>query len=297
LSSSGPVALSNAALTGATWKKAQLQERIAQLDQEFVGLSAHQEAKLKEIDLVQKELAGLDRLYTQNLVSTTKYTATQREATRLTGEHAQLVASKAQAKGKIAEIELQIIQLDQDFRTDVIKELRDIQAKEAELNERRVAAEDQLKRVDIRAPLSGTVHQLAVHTVGGVISQSEPIMLVVPHSDALVLEARIAPQDIDQVKIDQAAFVRFSAFNQRTTPELVGSVSRVSADLSREQQTNQAFYVVRIALTESELQRLGKLKLVPGMPAEIYIKTDERTALSYLVKPLSDQIARAFRER
>ena len=179
----------------------------------------------------------------------------------------------------------------------MIKELRDIQAKEAELNERRVAAEDQLKRVDIRAPLSGTVHQLAVHTVGGVISQSEPIMLVVPHSDALVLEARIAPQDIDQVKIDQAAFVRFSAFNQRTTPELVGSVSRVSADLSREQQTNQAFYVVRIALTESELQRLGKLKLVPGMPAEIYIKTDERTALSYLVKPLSDQIARAFRER
>jgi membrane fusion protein, type I secretion system len=138
---------------------------------------------------------------------------------------------------------------------------------------------------------------LAVHTVGGVINPGEPIMLIVPEADALVIEARIAPQDIDHVQPGQKAFIRFTAFNQRTTPEFEGEVLRVGADLTKEAQTNQAYFLTRITLPEAEIKRLGLLKLVPGMPAEVYIKTTERTAISYILKPLSDQIAKAFIER
>jgi len=271
--------------------------RIAQFKEEISGLTAQQQAKAKELELVKTELASQTQLWEKNLTTIAKYTATQREATRLDGEGAQLIAIAARAKGKISETELQIIQLDQDLKAEVSKEIREIQAKEAELSERRVAAEDQLKRVDIRAPQSGVVHQLAVHTVGGVITAGEPIMLIVPSGDTLVIEAKIAPQDIDQVRQDQPAFVRFPAFNQRTTPEFGGIVSRVSADLTREPQADRAYYVARITLPDAELRRLGELKLVPGMPAEVHVKTGERTALSYLVKPLTDQIARAFKER
>jgi HlyD family secretion protein len=278
-------------------QKAQLRERIAQLNEEIVGLAAQQQAKAIELELVRTELAGQQQLWAKNLIAITKYTATQREAARLEGERAQLIAATAQAKGKIAETELQVIQLDQDLRSEVIRDMRDIQAKEAELNERRVAAEDQLKRIDIRAPQSGIVHQLAVHTVGGVVNAGEPIMLIVPAGDPLVIEAKVAPQDIDQVKLNQAAFVRFPAFNQRTTPEFNGVVSRISADLSREPQTNQPYYLTRIALTDKEMERLGQLKLIPGMPAEVHIKTTDRTPLSYLVKPFADQFARALKER
>jgi HlyD family secretion protein len=174
--------------------------------------------------------------------------------------------------------------------------LREIQAKTAELVEKRVAAEDQLKRVDIRAPQAGLVHQLAVHTVGGVISPADDLMLIVPETDALAIEVKVAPQDIDQLTIGQEATLRLSAFSQRTTPELKGSVSRIAADLTQDQKTGLSFYTVRVVLAEGEIARLHGLKLMPGMPVEAFIQTGERTALSYLVKPLSDQIARAFRE-
>ncbi len=162
-----------------------------------------------------------------------------------------------------------------------MKDLREAQAKEAELQERRVAAEDQLKRVDIRAPQSGIVHQLAVHTIGGVVNQAEPIMLVVPEGDTLVIEAKIAPQDIDHVHVGQSAYIRFTAFNQRTTPEFQGVVSRISADLSKDPQTSQTYYIARVTM-DTETLRRGGFRLVPGMPAEVYIRTTERTALSYL---------------
>ena len=211
------------------------------------------------MELISRELGEIEKLWAKNLVPLSKLISTQRDAARIEGERAQLIAAAAQAKGKIAETELQIIQVDQDMRTEVMKDLREIQAKNAELIERRVAAEDQLKRIDIRAPQSGIVHQLAVHTVGGVINPGEPIMLIVPEGDALVIEAKIAPQDIDHVRPGQQAFVRFTAFNQRTTPEFRGEVLRVAADLTKEAQTNQAYFLSRIALSEAELKRLGHL--------------------------------------
>ena len=203
----------------------------------------------------------------------------------------------AQAKGKITETQLQILQIDQDLRSEVSKELAEIRAKTSELIEKRVAAEDQLKRIDIRAPQDGRVHQLAVHTVGGVITAGEAIMLVVPGGDVLTVEARIAPHDIDQIQVGQHAVLRFSTFNRRTTPEINGEVGRVSADITQDQKTGMSFYTVRIMLPDSEIARLSGARLVPGMPVEAFVQTGERTAISYLIKPMSDQLMRAWRER
>jgi HlyD family secretion protein len=236
-------------------------------------------------------------LWRKNLVQIQRVTALERDAARLEGARGQLIATTAQSKGKISEIELQIIQIDQDLHSEVAKELREVQAKIAELVERKVAAEDQLKRIDIRAPQNGMVHQSAVHTVGGVITAGEAIMLIVPEADALTVEAKLVPQDIDQVRAGQSAALRFSAFNQATTPELNGVVARVSADLTTDQRTGASYYVVRIILPEGEVTRLQGLRLVPGMPVEAFIRTGNRTVLSYLTKPFTDQLTRSFRGR
>jgi HlyD family secretion protein len=221
----------------------------------------------------------------------------QRDAARLDGERSQLMGAVAQAKGKIAEIQLQIIQVDQDLRSEVGKDLIETRSKLAELGERRTAAVDQLNRTDIRAPQSGRVHELSVHTIGGVISPGEQIMLIVPDTDALAVEVKIAPRDIEQVYVGQTAAMHFAAFNQKTTPELQGEVIMVSPDLTQDQRTGTSYYTVRVALKADELRKLGKSKLVPGMPVEVFIQTSERTVLSYLTRPLTEQAERAFRER
>jgi HlyD family secretion protein len=282
-------------------QQAQLRERIVQLRQEADGLAAQQWAKGREIDLNGKELEGADKLWERNLIPIAKFTALQREAARLEGERAQLRSQHAQTKGRISEIELQIIQLDQDLRAEVMKDLREATAKEAELVERRVAAEDQLRHIEIRAPRAGVVHQLSVHTVGGVIAQGETLMMIVPEQDALVVEAKIAPRDIDNVRQGQPAFIRFTAFDQRTTPEFEAKVTRVAADLTTDPQTGASYYVARLALgtalDSSKAAVRDGLALVPGMPAEVHIRTGDRTAMSYFLKPLADQFARAFIER
>jgi HlyD family secretion protein len=203
----------------------------------------------------------------------------------------------AQAKGKIAEVELQIIQIDQDLRTEVGKDLIETRSKLSELAERKIAAVDQLNRIDIRAPQSGRVHQLAVHTVGGVIAPGEQIMLIVPDSDALAIEVKITPREIDQVYVGQLATLRFAAFDQKTTPEMDGEVAVVSADLTEEKRTGTSYYTARVLLKPEELAKLRSSKLVPGMPVDVFIKTQSRTALSYLMKPLRDSAQRALKER
>jgi HlyD family secretion protein len=283
--------------TAIQGQRAQLKERAAQLREEIRGLEAQALAKRKQVGLINQELEGVDKLYKQNLVPITRLTSLQREASRLDGEEGQLIAQIASSRGRIAEIELQSIQLVQDLKREVATELRDTQAKIGEFVERKVAAEDQLKRVDLRAPQDGFVHQLAVHTVGGVINAGEPVMLIVPQTDTLVVEARIAPQDIDQIRAGQTVALRFSAFSSQTTPEILGTLSRISADLTRETQTNVSFYTARVTIPEEELTKLEGKALLPGMPVEAFIQTGSRTALSYLVKPFEDQIARAFRER
>jgi len=278
-------------------QKDQLGQRIGQLKEEISGLAAQQDAKDKETALIDQELQGVRDLWAKNLVQLNRLTSLERDAAKIEGERGQLTASAAEAKGKISETQLQIIQIDQDLSSDVAKELRETDSKIGEYVERKVTAEDQLKRTDIRAPQDGIVFQSTANTVGGVVTAGDPVMLIVPESDNLLVEVKVEPRDIDQVQFEQPVVLRFSAFNARTTPELNGKVERIAADTTTDQRTGQSYYLVRIAMTADEIKRLGDVKLTPGMPVEAFIQTGERTMLSYLVKPLHDQLMRSFREK
>ncbi|MGA2054942.1 MAG: HlyD family type I secretion periplasmic adaptor subunit [Bradyrhizobium sp.] len=284
-------------VNGRIGQKAQLRERITQLNEEISGLTAQEKAKDREIELVEQELTGVRDLYDKHLVQMSRLTTLERDAARLSGERAQYVASRAQAKGKITETELQIIQVDKDLVSDVSKDLRETNDKIGEFVERKVTAEDQLRRVDIRAPQDGMVLQSSVHTVGGVITAGDAVMLIVPQADDLQVEAKVNPQDIDKLQVGQKTLLRLSAFNQRTTPELNGVVTRVSPDVTTDQRTGQAYYTIRVSMPPEEVARLGEVKMIPGMPVEAFVQTGERTLLSYLIKPLRDQLMRAFREK
>ncbi|WP_296349096.1 HlyD family type I secretion periplasmic adaptor subunit [Reyranella sp.] len=278
-------------------QKAQLREQIQQLQLQIEGTQAQEAAKAKEVTLLMQELESVRVLWKQNLVQISRVTALERDAARLEGERASLVAAVAQGRGRIAELELKIHQIDQDLSTEVGKELAEIRAKKSELTERRVSAEDQLKRIDLVAPQDGRVFQRNVHTVGGVIQAGEPVMLIVPQSDALIIEAKVAPHDIDQIHIGQHAVLRFAAFNQRTTPELNGEVIHIGADVAQDDKATEPYYSVRVRVSDGELARLDGLQLLAGMPVEVFIQTTPRTVASFLVKPLTDQLARAFRGR
>jgi HlyD family secretion protein len=278
-------------------QKKQLQERVTQLQQEIVGLTAQQDAKDKEVALIEQELKGVRDLYAKNLVQLNRLTSLERDEAQLEGSRGELVAQAAEAKGKIAETQLQIIQVDADLASDVAKELRETDSKIGEYVERKVTAEDQLQRTDIRAPQDGIVFQMTANTVGGVITAGDPIMMIVPEDDKLQVEVKVDPKDIDDVQVDQPVVLRFTSFNVRTTPEINAKVVRIGADTTTDQRTGRTYYSVRIGLTNDELQRLGDVKLTPGMPVEAYIETGERTMLSYLLKPLHDQLMRSFREK
>jgi HlyD family secretion protein len=288
---------------GLQSQREQLHERIAQIGEEIRGLTAQQQSKGREIDYVGDELTGVEQLYAKNLISISRLKQLQRDQARLQGERGQLIAEIARSRGKVAETELQILQLDQDFRTDVLKDLRETQAKIAELQERANAAADELKRTNIRAPQAGIVYQLQAHTIGGVIGKGETVLQIAPRADPLVVEAKVAPPDIDQIESGAPVRVRIGAGNRRTTPDLEGKVTVVSPDLAHDSlatpkgMQDQQYYLVRVALSEATLKAAGDLQLVPGMPVEVYIRTQDRTPLDYLVKPLHEQLARTFRER
>lgn len=294
---SGETTLFTARRAAREGQRRQLRERIDQIRGEITGLSAQEAARRRQVELIDRELTDIRDLFRRNLVPRTRLVELEREAARLAGDVGQFMAERARAEGRITESELQIIQIDQELRREVSAELREVQARIGEFVERRVAAEDALKRIDIRAPISGSVHQLVHHTIGGVIPAGQAIMQIVPGDDLLVVEVRLAPQDIDKVAVGQPAAIRFPSFPHGTTPELAGSVTRISADVVRDPQTGTVFFTARLAVREGELARLGDNRIVPGMPAEVFVQTGERTALAYLTKPIRDQINRAFRER
>lgn len=293
----GETTLFDSRAKGRQGQKSQLRERITQLGEEIAGFEGQIAAKKRELGFIGSEKKGIEELVAKKLVPITRLNALQRDEARLLGEVEQLRAGIAQSRGKTAEIELQILQLDQDARTDVLKDLRELQGKIGDLVERRVAAEDRLRKIEIRAPIAGVVHQMTVHTIGGVIAPGEVFAQIVPATATLAVEARVSPHDIDQVAPGHRVFVRMTSLNQRTTPELEGTVSRIGANLTQEKDGSPPFYAVRVEIPEVQLDRLGKVRLVPGMPAEVHIRTESRTALSYLLKPLLDSMARAGREK
>ncbi|WP_019904405.1 HlyD family type I secretion periplasmic adaptor subunit [Methylobacterium sp. 77] len=278
-------------------QKAQLSERIAQSEEQIKGLNEQIEAKGSEIALIESEIGGVRELWQKKLVPIQRVTALERDLVRIRSERGSRVSDIAQARGRISETRLQQIQLEQDMRTKVGQELADIWNRISEFVERKVSAEDQLKRVDIRAPQDGIVDQLALHTVGGVVSAGETVMRIVPAEDRLAVEARLSPQDRDQTYPGQRAILRFSALNQRTTPEIEGAVSLISADITTDPKTGQGYYTTRVAVTDDQIARLGGVKTQPGMPVEVFVQTHPRSVLSYFTKPFADQVARAFREK
>lgn len=281
--------------TASEGQRSQLRERIAQSHEEIKGLVAQLASRRGQAKLIWQELEGVQKLYDQSLVALSRLTGLQREASRLAGEEGSLTSDMARVRGRIAEVELQILQVDQDVRREVTTELRDVEGKIADLQERRVAASDQLARIEMRAPQDGVVHQQTVHTIGGVIGAAEQIMLIVPETDSLVVEARIEPTMIDRLRAGQAVVMRFPAFDSTTTPDLNGRLIQVSADATNDEKTGTSFYTARVGLERAEVNRLGGKTLLPGMPVETYIQTGTRTALAYLVKPIEDQLARSFR--
>ena len=273
-----------------------LEQRTGQFREEIGGLEGLKRARERELAIIQDELAGLRALHQQGFAPLQRIRELERMAEQLEGERGEHTADIARAQNGIAEARLQILQLEKDTRESVVAELHEVQATVFDLAERRVAALDELQRLEIRAPLRGTIVGLSVHTVGGVVAPGEPVLQIVPEDDELVIRARVQPQDIDKVSIGHSARVRLTAFDLRSTPQLTGQVEVVSADRMTDPATGSTYFEVLTRIPESELDTLDGLRLVPGMPAETFIETGERTPLSYLLKPLSDGFARAFRD-
>ena len=289
-------ALFNARAAARNGQKQLYQSNIRQFEEQIDGLNAEIQSKTSQIGLIASELTGIQELYAKGLVPLTRMTTLQRDSARLEGERAELTATIAATKAKIGQAQLQISQIDQDFRSEVMKDLREAEDKEAELTERNVAAKDQLNRTEIQAPTSGIIHELAVHTIGGVIRPGEVIMEIVPDADALEIEGHLPPNEIDQVAVNQHAYMRFSTLDRPTMAQVTGTVTYVSADLSHDEQSSANFYTVKIDLPSGERRRLDGMTLVSGMPVEIFLQTGSRTMLRYLLKPITDQFHRMFNE-
>jgi HlyD family secretion protein len=278
-------------------QKELLESRVSQLNEEITGLNAQIKAKGDQIELVKSELQGVQSLYDKRLVPLTRLTALQRDAARLEGERDQAMAAIVEPQSKVSEVEQAIQKIDNDFRAEVAKDVREAQGKEVELSERAGTAQDALNRAELRAPASGTVQQSAVQAVGGTVGPAEVLMVIVPDFVDLQIEARLPPDEIDQVHTGKEILVRLSALNTRTPPQMIGQVSLVSADLTRDERTNTSFHTVRVKLAAEEVRRLGNVQLMPGMPAEVVVQPGSRTMLSYVFKPLTEQLNRLFNER
>ncbi|RIK83680.1 MAG: HlyD family type I secretion periplasmic adaptor subunit [Hyphomicrobiales bacterium] len=278
-------------------RKQQLELGIDQIGEEIKGLESQRVSKSDEIALVEEQRDKLERLVRQQLLERGPLYSADRDLARLTGERGEIDAAMARARARVSEIRLQIIAIDETARTEAQQELTMVETKMSELQDRRMAISDRLSRTEIRAPIAGTVNELNIHTIGGVITPAEVLATIVPKDAKLKVEVMLQPTSIDQVAAGRPARLRLTALNQRTTPELIGTVSHVSPATTRDAASGQLYYKGDIDILPGELAKMGDSRLIPGMPVEVYVTTSERTALSYLVKPITDQFSKAFRER
>lgn len=275
-------------------QKEQLRLQIVQLDEQVRGFEAQSRSNDSEAEIVEQELAKTEKLLANKLVPISQKRDLLRQRARIEGSRGELIARVAEAEGEISELNMKLISIDQTTRKEAQTEIVSLVAKIAELNEREIAARDRLTRMEVRAPVDGFVYDLQVHTIGGIITSGATVMSVVPKSGDLTVEVRIPPVDIDRVAPGQPARMRFTAFNQRTTPELHGKVEVVAAATTQDRATGQPYYLASLSLADKNL--LKDNKLIPGMPVEVFVQTEERTAMSYILKPFTDQMMKAFRE-
>ncbi len=277
-------------------KKSQLNEQIGQLSEQIKGYEAQIESGLRQLQLLKTETDSLRKLQRQGLLPISRINSMDRESARLDGEQGLLAANKSGAETKIGEIKLQIIQVEEEARNQSLNELRDTETKISELEGRRISSGAKLAHLSIKAPITGTIYQLNIHTEGGVVGPGETLMMIVPQGDDLVLQAQVTPNDIAHIHVGQPAHVRFNSFSARITPEISAEVTQVAADTTRTDAQTPPFYAIRLVISAKELEKLGENKLRPGMSAEAFIQTEARSPFSYLVKPLVDQFSHAMRE-
>ena len=274
-----------------------LERQIGSLRSEIAGLQSQQRSKQEQAASVKAELDGLASLASQGMVEKTKIRTIERDLTRLLGERDELASKVASANTAISEKELKKFQVKKAFHEEVVAELKKVQAENFELIERESATRYTLEQTELRAPVDGTVTDLKIHTAGGVIGPGEVVMEVVPSSDRLIVEGKVLPPDIDRVALGQDVGVKLHAFNARTTPELKGKLSYVSADAVLDPRTEMSYFIVKVTVSADELKRLGEQKVQPGMQTDVFIITGERTFLGYLFQPLADSFNQAWRER
>jgi len=284
-------------VTARSGQKDQLAARIGQYESQVAGLRTQQAAKARQLALTAADLAAARELLGKGIATQARVNDLERDYARLQGEQGQIEADIAEIGGRIAETRLQVLGIDQGAIADAGRELGDATSAIAELSQRRLAAAEQLKRTEIRAPAEGIVYQLAIHTVGGVIGPGEILASIVPTSGALDVEARLSPADIDAVAAGQRATIRFPGLNHSTTPELEATVAVVGADLTEDPATRLAYYPVTLDIAEGESAKLNGVALVPGMPVEAFIAEAPRTFLDYLLQPIGDRMAHALREQ
>ena len=276
----------------------QLQQQRAQISSQILGITAQQTALVTQSDLIQQELSNQQTLLRQQLIQASRVLALQREEANLLGRVGELTASAAQAAERRTEIEIQILTLASTRREEAITRLRDLQSNELELSERRRTLLQRLDRLDLRAPVSGVVYGMQVFAEQSVIRSAEPVMFLVPQDRPLVIATKVQPTDIDQIYLGQKVTLRFSAFDQRRTPELLGTVTLVSADIFLDDATQASYYQAEIQLNAGEAKKLpDDMVMIPGMPVEAFVRTADRSPMDYLIKPLADYFAKAFREQ
>ena len=276
----------------------QLQQQRAQISSQISGIAAQQTALATQSDLIQQELTDQQTLLRQQLIQASRVLALQRQEANLLGRVGELTASAAQAAERRTEIEIQILTLASTRREEAITRLRDLQYNELELSERRRTLRQRLDRLDLRAPVSGIVYGMQVFAEQSVIRGAEPVIFLVPQDRPLVIATKVQPTDIDQIHLGQDVTLRFSAFDQRRTPELMGTVTLVSADIFLDVATQVSYYQAEVQLNEGEAEKLPEdMVLIPGMPVEAFVRTADRSPMDYLLKPLADYFAKAFREQ
>lgn len=285
-----------ARLTSLEGEREQLHRRIEQAEWQVEGIDAQLAALAKQNEFIAEELAGQQRLLDLGLAQANRVLALQREEARLAGLIGELTADRAEVLGRVTEIEVSLLHLDSQRREAAITQLRDMEFNRVELSERTRSLEEQLNRLDIRAPVAGVVYGLAFTAPRAVIRPADPIMYVVPQDRPLVISAQVDPIHIDQLHLGQEVALRFSSLDMRTTPEVYGSVNRISADAFVDQGTGATYYQTEITLLPGEIDKLNGQPIIPGMPVEAFLQTDTRTPVAYLTKPFTDYFRRAMRE-
>lgn len=274
-----------------------IDQQIAALMSEIDGFESQRQSKDAQMDSLQGDLRALMELDREGMVERTRLRAIERDIAKLKGERDELSSRIATARTAIAEQRLKKFQVNRAFKEDVAAELKKVQTENYELIEREQATRRSLELMELRAPVAGTVTELKAHTPGGFVGAGEVLMEIVPADDRLVIEARVLPADVDRVLVGQRAGVKFQAFNRRTLPELTGEVVYVSPDAVTDPRTETAHFLVKVSVPAGEMARLEDQKVQPGMMADVFIRTGQRTFAGYLLEPLTDSFSKAWLER